>query len=663
MTLLSPGIEMKETSINSTVVRSATGRAAIVGKFAWGPAYEVRQIANEVELADMFGSPDNVTAPYFMNAMNFLQYGNDLRLVRVIDMEKAKNASPLVNQIEVTITAEGQGYSVGDQITVKYNNDVITDQGKVTAVDADGKIKGLFVPSLEIIAKARQLGMYPALGDNWSIDVSGSSGGSAAALQLGNIVTDSGITFGNAEDAPEAITAPLVAEKFAKFGMPLISAVYPGEIGSTIEVEIVSRAAFQAGTAQPIYPFGGTRANTARSVIQYGPVTDDQFAIIVRRDGIVVESTVLSTRKGDRDVYGSNIFMDDYFRNGGSNFIFASSVNWPTGFSGIIQLGGGLSANSEVGADELIRGWDLFSDREALHVNLMIAGACASDGAAIASTVQKYVVALADDRQDCVAIICPPTELMVGIPTANAVKNIVEWRNGVTSDGEQVENNMNVSTTYAFIVGNCKYQYDKYNDINRWIPLAADIAGLCAYTDQVSHPWMSPAGYRRGQIRNCIKLAIEPKQSLRDTMYQVAINPVTGFAGGDGFVLFGDKMATQVPSPFDRINVRRLFNMLKKNIGDTSKYELFENNDAFTRQSFRMETSQYLDGIRSLGGVYDFRVVCDTTNNTPNVIDRNEFVATIYIKPPRSINYITLNMVATSTGANFDELIGPMQIA
>ena len=663
MALLSPGIEMKETSINSTVVRSATGRAAIVGKFAWGPAYEVRQIANEVELVDMFGSPDNVTAPYFMNAMNFLQYGNDLRLVRAIDMEKAKNASPLVNQIEVTITTEGQGYTVGDQITVKYGPDTITEAGKVTGVDSDGKIKSLFVPSREIIAKSRQLGIYPKLGDNWRIEVSGASGGSAAALQLGNIVTDSAVTFGNSEDAPGVMTSPTVLAKYKTFGMPLISAVYPGEIGSTIEVEIVSRAAFAGNSAQTIYPYGGTRAGSARSVVQYGPMTDDQFAIIVRRDGIVVESTVLSTRKGDRDVYGSNIFMDDYFRNGGSNFIFASSVGWPVGFTGIIQLGGGTSANEAVGANELIKGWDLFSDREALHVNLMIAGACASDGAEIASTVQKHVIAIADDRQDCVAFICPPSEMMVGIPTPQAVQNIVEWRNGVTGSGQQLDNNMNVSSTYFFIAGNAKYQYDKYNDINRWIPIAADIAGLCAYTDQVSHPWMSPAGYRRGQIRNCIKLAIEPKQSYRDTMYQVSINPVTGFAGGDGFVLFGDKMATQVPSPFDRINVRRLFNMLKKSIGDTSKYELFENNDAFTRQSFRMEVSQYLDTIRSLGGMYDFRVVCDTTNNTPAVIDRNEFVATIYVKPPRSINFITLNMVATSTGANFDELIGPAQLA
>jgi phage tail sheath protein FI len=153
-------------------------------------------------------------------------------------------------------------------------------------------------------------------------------------------------------------------------------------------------------------------------------------------------------------------------------------------------------------------------------------------------------------------------------------------------------------------------------------------------------------------------LAIEPRQSQRDRLYQEAINPVTG-TGGDGFVLFGDKTATKVPTPFDRINVRRLFNMLKTNIGNASKYRLFEMNDNFTRSSFRMETSQYLSGIKSLGGVYEFRVVCDTTNNTPAVIDRNEFVASFYIKPARSINYITLNFVATATGADFDELIGP----
>ena len=217
---------------------------------------------------------------------------------------------------------------------------------------------------------------------------------------------------------------------------------------------------------------------------------------------------------------------------------------------------------------------------------------------------------------------------------------------------------MNINTTYAVIDGNYKYQYDKYNDVNRWIPLAADIAGLCARTDTVAQPWMSPAGYNRGQIMNVVKLAIEPRKAHRDRMYQCAINPVIG-AGGEGFILLGDKTATSVPSPFDRINVRRLFNMLKKNIGDSSKYKLFENNDNFTRASFRMEVSQYLNTIRSLGGIYDFRVQCDTTNNTADVIDRNEFVASMFIKPAKSINFITLSFTAVATGADFDEIIGP----
>lgn len=664
MGLLSPGIEMKETSISSTVVRSATGRAAIVGKYVWGPAYEVRQITNEVELVDLFGSPDNDTASYFMNSMNFLQYGNDLRVVRVIDEENAKNSSPLFEHVEATITNAGQGYKTTDTITIKYNTTDVEAQGRITEVDADGKIKRVFIPTAAIIAKAKQVGAYPNLGGEWTAEISGTGGGTTGAITIGKIVTDSGVLFPNVDLADDVLSGTTVKEAYDKFTMPVIAAIYPGELGDTIEVEVVSRKAYMTSAPQTIYPYGGTRKNTARSIMPYGPMTDDQYCIIVRRDGIVVESTVLSTKKGDRDVYGNNIFMDDYFMNGSSNYIFASTHGWPTDFSGIVKLGGGKSNNAAVTAAHITKGWDLFSDREALHVNLMIAGACASETKAIASTVQKHVVSIADERQDCLVLISPPRELIVNVPVGKAVENLTEWRNGMKQDGvAAVDDNMNISTTYATIDGNFKYQYDKYNDINRWVPLAGDIAGLCARTDNVAQPWMSPAGYNRGQLLNCIKLAIEPKQAQRDVLYQIAINPVCGFSGGDGFILYGDKTATQTPSPFDRINVRRLFNMLKKNIGVTAKYRLFELNDNFTRSSFRMEVSQYLDGIRALGGCYDFRVVCDTSNNTPNVIDRNEFVATIYVKPPRSINYITLNFVATSTGADFDELIGPTNVA
>lgn len=658
MALLSPGIELKETTVQSTVVRNATGRAALVGKFQWGPAFQVTQITNEVELVDLFGGPNNITADYFMSGMNFLQYGNDLRTVRVVNREFAKNASPVAGNIESTIATAGSNYSVGDTIQVKHNQTVVETSGRITKVDTDGKILAVFIPSDKIIAFAKSVNQYPDLGPAWTAEILTTSSGVSGTITLGKIVTDSGILLTEAENSQEAITSLEFQASLQKYAMPGVVALYPGEIGSTLEVEIVSKAAYDAGASKTldIYPGGGSRASVARAVFNYGPQSDDQYAIIVRRDGAIVENVVLSTKEGDKDVYGNNIYLDDYFAKGTSKYIYATSLNWPKGFSGIINLKGGVSANDKVTAGDLMQGWDLFADREALHINLLIAGACAGEGDATASTVQKHVVSIADERQDCLAFISPPKGLLVNVPLTRAVDNLIDWR---TASGTFNDNNMNISTTYAAIDGNYKYQYDKYNDVNRWVPLAADMAGLCARTDDISQPWMSPAGYNRGQILNVLKLAIEPRQTQRDRMYQEAINPVVGFAGGDGFVLYGDKTATKVPSPMDHINVRRLTNMLKKNIGDASKYKLFELNDNFTRASFRMETSQYLDGIRALGGIYEGRVVCDTTNNTPAVIDRNEFVASIYFKPARSINYITLNFVATSTGADFDELIGP----
>lgn len=658
MALLSPGIELKETTVQSTVVRNATGRAALVGKFQWGPAFQVTQITNEVELVDLFGGPNNITADYFMSGMNFLQYGNDLRTVRVVNREFAKNASPVAGNIESTIATAGSNYAVGDAIQVKYNQTVVETSGRITKVDVDGKILAVFIPSDKIIAFAKSVNQYPNLGPAWTAEILTTSSGVSGTITIGKIVTDSGILLTEAENSEEAITSLEFQASLKKYAMPGVVALYPGEIGSTLEVEIVSKAAYDAGASKmlDIYPNGGSRASVARAVFNYGPQSDDQYAIIVRRDGAIVENVVLSTKEGDKDVYGNNIYLDDYFAKGTSNYIYATSLNWPKGFAGIINLMGGISANDQVTAGDLMQGWDLFADREALHINLLIAGACAGEGDATASTVQKHVVSIADERQDCLAFISPPKGLLVNVPLTRAVDNLIDWRTG---SGAFDTDNMNISTTYAAIDGNYKYQYDKYNDVNRWVPLAADMAGLCARTDDVSQPWMSPAGYNRGQILNVLKLAVEPRQTQRDRMYQEAINPVVGFAGGDGFVLYGDKTATKVPSPMDHINVRRLTNMLKKNIGDASKYKLFELNDNFTRASFRMETSQYLDGIRALGGIYEGRVVCDTTNNTPAVIDRNEFVASIYYKPARSINYIQLNFVATSTGADFDELIGP----
>lgn len=662
MTLLSPGFETKETNVLTTIVRSATGRAAMVGKATWGPAYKIVQVTNEVELVNIFGTPDNYTTDYFLSAANFLKYGNDLRFVRVLNKEKAKNASVVAGNIETNIVNAGANYKTTDTITIKHNNQAIETGGKITKVSSDGKIQSVFIPSAKIINHAKAVGEYPNLGSGWTAELVSNGGNSQASITVSKIVTDSGLLLLDLETSRDIISGQKFLDAAKKYDMPSLGAIYAGELGNSLEVEILSRAEFSktAPSELTIYPSGGTRTS-ARNLFQFAPQTDDQYAIVVRRDGVVVETMTLSTKRGDRDVYGNSIYMDDYFSKGSSQYIYATAKGWVDGFSGIISLSGGLSANEPSTTDQssdpfisaMMTGWDLFADREAIYINLLIAGACAGEHASF-STVQKHAASIAQERMDCLCFISPPRSTMVNIPVTTAVDNIINWRLG---KGDYETNNMNINSTYSTIDGSYKYQYDKYNDVNRWIPLAADIAGLCARTDVVSHPWMSHAGYNRGQIMNVIKLAIEPRQAHRDRLYQVGINPVMG-AGGEGFILFGDKTATTVPSPFDRTNVRRLFNMLKKNIGESSKYKLFENNDNFTRASFRMEVSQYLNTIRSLGGIIDFRVVCDTSNNTDDVVSRNEFVASMFIKPAISINYITLNFVATATGADFDEIIG-----
>jgi phage tail sheath protein FI len=199
--------------------------------------------------------------------------------------------------------------------------------------------------------------------------------------------------------------------------------------------------------------------------------------------------------------------------------------------------------------------------------------------------------------------------------------------------------------------------YDRYNDLYRWIPLNGDVAGLCARTDDTNDPWWSPAGFNRGQVKNVVKLAWNPRQTARDTLYKNGVNPVVQFLG-EGTILYGDKTLLHRPSAFDRINVRRLFIVLRKAIAEAAKYTLFEFNDEFTRAQFKNMVNPYLRDIKGRRGIYDFLVVCDETNNTPVVIDRNEFIGDIYIKPARSINFIYLNFIAVPTGVAFQEVVG-----
>jgi phage tail sheath protein FI len=288
-------------------------------------------------------------------------------------------------------------------------------------------------------------------------------------------------------------------------------------------------------------------------------------------------------------------------------------------------------------------GYDMFKDPELIDVNLIIGGPEYQNSSPSGTTVAKLIKdRITDVRKDCVLFCSAP----ISNPalTETQKKDIaIAYRNNIGS------------SSYVVIDSGYKYMYDIYNDKYRWVPLCGDIAGLCARTDVTNDPWWSPAGFNRGQVKGVVKLAFNPTLTFRDELYKNNINPVVTFPG-EGTVLYGDKTAQAKPSAFDRINVRRLFIVLEKAIATASKYSLFEFNDAFTRAQFRSLVEPFLRDVQSRRGLYDFKVVCDEKNNTPEVIDGNRFVADIYIKPARSINFIQLNFIATRTGVSFSEV-------
>jgi len=301
-----------------------------------------------------------------------------------------------------------------------------------------------------------------------------------------------------------------------------------------------------------------------------------------------------------------------------------------------------------VTAGELQSAYDEFKDTETVDVNLILGGrgGGAGDTANTQDTHVTMLTALVEDRKDCVAFVSPFRAATVGVSSSQtATENVVSAFDACPS------------SSYMVFDSGYKYMYDKYDDVYRFVPVNGDTAGLCAFTDNVADPWFSPAGLNRGNVRGAIKLSYSPKKSERDQLYRARVNPVVDFPG-QGVVLFGDKTALSKPSAFDRINVRRLFLVLEKAIATASKFQLFEFNDEFTRASFRNLVEPFLRDVQGRRGIFDFKVVCDDTNNTDEVRERSEFIGDIFIKPAKSINFITLNFVAVRTGVEFDEVVG-----
>lgn len=418
------------------------------------------------------------------------------------------------------------------------------------------------------------------------------------------------------------------------------TAAYPGALGNSLEIWVSGSSLYSVSNT-------GIQAVTDRA-----PSSNTQVHVaVVDRDGgfTGVANTVLevwedlSITDGATTEDGTNNYLIDVL-NDRSRFINVTDgtdlSNLPTMEGSDILTGGTDGADEATLSAALYQGgYDLFSSGDVVDVSLIMIGK--SNGA----TVANYVIDnICEVRKDCLVFISPEKADVVN-NTGSEVTDTVAFRNTLSS------------SSYAVIDNGYKYRYDRYNDKYVWTPLNGDVAGTCARTDDLRDPWFSPAGYSRGRIKNVVKLAYNPTRAERDVLYKSDINPVVN-QQGQGTILFGDKTALGRPSAFDRINVRRLFIVLEKAISRASKTMLFEFNDEFTRAQFVNLVEPFLRDVQGRRGIFDYRVVCDETNNTPEIIDRNEFVGDIYVKPARSINFIKLNFVAVRTGVEFEEIVG-----
>lgn len=445
----------------------------------------------------------------------------------------------------------------------------------------------------------------------------------------------------------------------------MFAARYPGALGNSLKVSLW---ASPNSTAFSSWSYAG-EFNGAPSTSVYASnvngANDEMHIIVIDEDGkftgvsntVLEKFTYLSKASDATNDDGSSnyyvnaindrsryIYVLDHAQNNSNGY--AATATWGNPASGTTfaqndtsyttSLTGGV--DSAVTDADMIHAYDKFSNAEEVDVSLIMLGAANT-------VVSEYVLDnIVETRKDCVMFISPGFDDVVN-NAGNEVTDSVATRNQFNS------------SSYSVMDNNWKSQFDKYNNVYRWVPLNGDIAGLCVRTDFERDPWYSPAGFNRGQIKNVVKLAWNATKSNRDDLYKNGINPVVSFPG-EGVILFGDKTMLAKPSAFDRINVRRLFIVLEKAIARAAKYSLFEFNDEFTRAQFVALVEPFLRDVQGRRGIFDFRVVCDTTNNTPEVIDRNEFIGDIYIKPARSINFIQLNFIAVRTGVAFEEVVG-----
>ena len=617
---------------------------------------EVTLISSEDEFVSVFGKPDSSTFEYFFSATNFLQYGNALKVVRA--------ATGCVN-------AAVSGTPVLIKNTTDYLNNYSTGQGSVGAWAA--REAGTWGNNLQVSTCTNSTA--------YSQTASGLVNDSTAAIGDTTITVDDGTQFqvgdllefgdisNNFTAAPSGYYYKITniathVLTIARFD-PATGATQTGGLRHAVaDNAYVKRYwehyfQFSAAptTTDDVSNAGGSNDELHVAIVdQDGGITGTAGTILEKFEGLSQASDA-KTAQGDTNYYADVIYQQSqyiYWMDHQTALSTAGNTKTGTAFdnastSAHIVFRDALTGGTDdlvPTAAELSLAWDKFGDAETVDVNLLIGGPSQTNADATGDTMATKVIDTAEGRKDCVAFISPARADVVNVTNPIAqTANVKAFADGLAS------------SSYAVVDSGYKYMYDKYNAVYRFVPLNGDIAGLCARTDSVADAWFSPAGFSRGQVRGAIKLAFDPTNAQRDELYKARVNPVVTFPG-QGTVLFGDKTMQTKPSAFDRINVRRLFIVLEKAIATAAKFQLFEFNDEFTRANFRNLIEPFLRDVQGRRGITDFSVVCDETNNTSALIDRNEFVADIFIKPNRSINFIQLNFVATRTGVAFSEVAG-----
>lgn len=632
-TQVSPGVVINEIDRSDALTQVALTEGAVAGPFTWGPVLKVQTVSSEKQLVDRFGAPNNATANAFFTAANFLGYSNTLRVVRAANTS-AKNA-----------TANDAGVLIKNDDHYEQN---VKNSGAISTMGVwAAKYPGTLGNSLrvELCSNASAFRFAPVNAtsqpDNTTFYISSLSGNVVNfSANVNSFSVGDTLIIGNEKRRVTVVTDANTVQ--------VNTAFTSAAAGNPFSREWRYAGLFTAAPGTSTYAAARGGANDEVHVV----VLDEDAAITGLANNVIERYEGLSKAADARAENGQVIYYPDVI-NAQSQWVWwlnhpsSGAANWGNNVSGITfqssetttvaSLANGAAGETLTTA-ELEGGYDLFLDEQVEFSFLL--------GADANGTVANYLIdSVAAPRKYVMTFLSPEYADVVN-NAGDEARDVVAFRDTLPS------------TSYAVLDSGWKYQYDKYNQVYRYIPLNGDVAGLAARTDQVAESWFSPAGFTRGQLRvgNTVKLAYNPNQSDRDTLYLKGVNPVVAFPG-QGTVLFGDKTLQSKASAFDRINVRRLFIVLEKTIERSAKQLLFEQNDQFTRNQFINIVEPFLRSVRGRRGISDFYVVCDESNNPQDAVDRNEFRADIYIKPIRSINFIQLNFVAVRSDVAFNEVI------